>query len=73
MVRESWKAAVVAAVISFALGAIAPSALAQTECHDLAGVGTACTTGDPTTGHFGVRVQVAERVNLCIVIFERCP
>lgn len=71
---RSVKAALMAAVIGAGLLVAAPTASAETICQELADGRTACveTTGDPTTGHFGVRVHSAP-FNLCITIFARCP
>jgi hypothetical protein len=74
MISKSLKTAALAAMVGSALMIAAPAATADTTCQPLAEGVTACvsTTGDPTTGHFGVRVT-ADRLNLCLTVFERCP
>lgn len=64
------------AILLVTLMAIAsPSARAEPTCQDPVGDGTVlvCTTGDPTTGQFGVGVHVADRVDVCFVMMETCP
>lgn len=68
--RRSLKFAALSALAGGAILAGAPAASA--ECTDLGGQGTVCTTGDPATGSFGVGVHAAP-VNLCVVVFARCP
>jgi hypothetical protein len=68
------KAGLMTAVIAIMLVTVAPAASADSTCQELADGRTACvhTTGDPTTGSFGVRVRSAP-FNLCITVFARCP
>jgi hypothetical protein len=71
---RSLKVGLMTAVIGAVLVIGAPAASADSVCQELAEGRTACvdTTGDPTTGSFGVRVHSAP-FNLCITVFARCP
>jgi hypothetical protein len=69
---RSLKAALAGACVGVGLLAGAPAASAQ-ECTDLGGQGQLCTTGDPATGSFGVRLSTNQGLNLCVVVFARCP
>jgi hypothetical protein len=73
MLNRSVKATLLGAVAAVALGTAVPSATADPTCQDLGGNGSFCTTGDPSTGHFGVGLHTNQGLNLCVVIFARCP
>jgi len=73
--RKFFRAALVSAVASGgALAVHVPAASADQVCQDLGGAATGCvtTTGDPSTGSFGVRVNGGP-LNLCVVVFAACP
>jgi hypothetical protein len=71
VLRRSLRAMLMAALVAVPLAVAAPHASA--DCTDLGGNGTVCTTGDPTTGSFGVGVNIPGAVYICVVIQAVCP
>jgi len=57
------------AVMAAGVGAFTAPAHADSTCTD---AGCVSTTGDPTTGHFGVGIS-GSGVNVCVVVFATCP